>query len=140
MPNSLTEDKRVGLMWRDGKIDQGMPEQPTAMPADYRVFLLIKARDWWTLMIFCRDFTESICRAFHLPEPQERAQLPLAVVPNGAHVEISTHGNLDTLEWVANKPFAEGQVACNVEFGKFPPLNQGLPFVSRDKACGGHVQ
>ena len=56
-----------------------------------------------------------------MPGPQERTQRLLTDVPHGAHVEIGVHGNLDTLEWVANKPFAEGHVACNVEYGKSSP-------------------
>lgn len=44
-------------------------------------------------------------------------QRPLAAVPNGAHMEIGTYGDLATMHWVQNEPWAADLLACNVTYG-----------------------
>ena len=41
----------------------------------------------------------------------------LADMPNGAHMEIGTYGDLDTMHWVQNEPWAADVLNCHVTYG-----------------------
>ena len=49
-------------------------------------------------------------------------QRPLGAVPNGAHMEIGTYGDLATMHWVQNEPWAADLLACDVTYGAWPGL------------------
>ncbi len=44
-------------------------------------------------------------------------QTPLEAVPNGAHMEIGTYGDLATMHWVQNEPWAADLLSCSVTYG-----------------------
>ena len=46
----------------------------------------------------------------------------LADMPNGAHMEIGTYGDLDTMHWVQNEPWAADVLDCHVTYGAAPAL------------------
>ena len=41
----------------------------------------------------------------------------MADMPTGAHIDISTYGDLATLHWVENEPLAPGVLECEVAYG-----------------------
>ena len=47
-------------------------------------------------------------------------QKRIADVPNGAHMEIGTYGDLATMHWVQNEPWAPGVLDCSVTHGALP--------------------
>ena len=47
-------------------------------------------------------------------------QRPLGAVPNGAHMEIGTYGDLATMHWVQNEPWAADLLPCDVTYGAWP--------------------
>ena len=47
----------------------------------------------------------------------------LADMPNGAHMEIGTYGDLDTMHWVQNEPWAADVLDCHVTYGTAQALH-----------------
>lgn len=44
----------------------------------------------------------------------------LEELPNGAHMEVGAYGDLDSMRWVQNGPWAPDTVEVNVAFGAPP--------------------
>jgi fatty acid synthase len=49
--------------------------------------------------------------------------------PQGAHLQVQTYGDLNSMRWVQNLPLpsaVDGYVVCDVDYGAFRNLQQHL--------------
>lgn len=49
-----------------------------------------------------------------------------AGVPQGAHLQVQTYGDLNSMRWVQNLPLvssADSYVVCDVDYGAFKVIN-----------------
>ena len=59
----------------------------------------------------------------------DMCQKRMADMPNGAHMEIGTYGDLATLHWVQNEPWGPGVLDCRVTYGACPATAHAAMFV-----------